>query len=140
MEDKEKAVEQLSGRVTETQKAYFNEMEGSFSDKVAELIESHKARIKDNAFNVEDNKSAIHQALNVIVKNMETIELNARNYVQDIKSDIEVRVNALEEDCTELNNVKEENRLLRNENEELLSQNTLLNMSIDGLREKNKEI
>lgn len=119
MEDKEKAIEQLSGRVTETQKAYFNEMEGSFADKVAELIESHKVRVKDNAFNVEANKSAIHQALNVIVKNMETIELNAKNYVQDIKSDIEVRVNALEEDCTELNNVKEENQRLKENNQDI---------------------
>lgn len=114
MEDKEKALEQLSGRVTESQKIYFNnEMEGSFSDKIAELIKEHKVRVKDNSFNVEDNKAAIQQALNVIVKNMDTIELNARNYVQDIKSDIEVRVNALEEDCTELNNVKEENESLK---------------------------
>lgn len=119
MEDKEKAVEQLSGRVTETQKSYFNEMEGSFADKVAELIESHKVRVKDNSFNVEANKSAINQALNVIVRNMETIELNAKNYVQDIKSDIEVRVNALEEDCTELNNVKEENQRLKEINQDI---------------------
>ena len=130
MEDKEKAIEQLSGRVTETQKAYFNEMEGSFADKVAELIESHKVRVKDNAFNVEANKSAIHQALNVIVKNMETIELNAKNYVQDIKSDIEVRVNALEEDCTELNNVKEENELLKSELENASIQMEVLNSTL----------
>ena len=57
-------------------------MEGSFADKVAELIKEHKTRVKDNDFNVDANKTAINQALNVIVKNMETIELNAKNYVQ----------------------------------------------------------
>ncbi len=128
MEDKEKALEQLSGRVTESQKIYFNnEMEGSFSDKIAELIKEHKVRVKDNDFNVEANKSAIHQALNVIVKNMDTIELNARNYVQDIKSDIEVRVNALEEDSTELNNVKEENESLKEEIDNASNQMEVLN-------------
>lgn len=128
MEDKEKALEQLSGRVTESQKAYFNnEMEGSFAEKIAELIKEHKVRVKDNAFNVEANKAAIQQALNVIVKNMDTIELNARNYVQDIKSDIEVRVNALEEDSTELNNVKEENESLKSEIDNASNQMEVLN-------------
>jgi chromosome segregation ATPase len=128
MEDKEKALEQLSGRVTESQKNYFNnEIEGSFSEKIASLIESYKVRVKDNQFNVETNKAAIQQALNVIVKNMETIELNARNYVQDIKSDIEVRVNALEEDCTELNNVKEENESLKSELDNASNQMEVLN-------------
>jgi DNA repair exonuclease SbcCD ATPase subunit len=136
MEDKEKAVEQLSGRVTETQKSYFNEMEGSFADKVAELIESHKVRVKDNSFNVEANKSAINQALNVIVRNMETIELNAKNYVQDIKSDIEVRVNALEEDCTELNNVKEENESLKLQLDDAANQMEVLSSTLHESKKK----
>lgn len=137
MEDREKANEQLSGRVTESQKAYFNnKMEGSFADKVSELIESHKVRVKDNAFNVEANKSAIHQALNVIVKNMETIELNAKNYVQDIKSDIEVRVNALEEDCTELNNVKEENESLKSQLDDASNQMGVLNSTLYESKKK----
>lgn len=137
MDDKEKALEQLSGRVTESQKVYFNnEMEGSFSDKIAELIKEHKVRVKDNSFNVETNKAAIQQALNVIVKNMDIIELNARNYVQDIKSDIEVRVNALEEDSTELNNVKEENESLKEEIDNASNQMEVLNSMLFESKKK----
>lgn len=137
MEDKEKALEQLSGRVTESQKNYFNnEIEGSFSEKIASLIESYKVRVKDNQFNVETNKAAIQQALNVIVKNMDIIELNAKNYVQDIRSDIEIRVNALEEDSTELNNVKIENEDLTMDNENLHKEIEDLTSKLEQLEQK----
>lgn len=122
MEDKEKALEQLSGRVTESQKLYFNnEIEGSFSDKVAAFIQYHKANVKDNDFGVEANKTAIKQALNVIVKNMETIEINAKNYVQNIRDDIGTRIAGLEENADELSNALSENKALNEINQDLSS-------------------
>lgn len=141
MDDKEKAVEQLSGRVTESQKAYFNnEMEGSFSDKVAELIESYKVRVKDNVFNVEANKSAITQALNVIVKNMDIIEINTKNYVQDIKDDIGIRIAGLEENSDELNNASSENKALKEINQDLSARiNKLANEHKDLICELTSE-
>lgn len=140
MEDKEKSLEQLSGRVTESQKNYLNnEMEGSFSDKIAELIESYKTRVKDNDFNVDANKTAINQALNVIVKNMETIEINAKNYVQDIKSDIEVRVNALEEDSTEFNDIKTKNEELEINNIALTNSFLVMKTKYEELEQKSLE-
>lgn len=121
-ENKEKATEQLSGRVTPSQKEYFAGIEGSFAEKVAELIELHKNKIDNEGFIIAPNMDAIQKAINTIIKNIECIELNTNNYINDFNSDISSKINILKHESVELKNIKEENESLKIANNKLLNQ------------------
>ena len=119
-ENKEKATEQLSGRVTPSQKEYFTSIEGSFAEKVAELIELHKNKIDNDEFTIAPNMIAIQKSIDTIVKNLECIELNTNNHINDFNNNIASKINTLENESTELKNIKEENENLKLTNNEVI--------------------
>lgn len=140
--DNERATEQLSGRVTDSQKSYIADMQGSFSEKIAELIELHRNRIENDVFTISPNLDAVQKAVNTIVKNLEVIELNANTYVTDYNNQIASKLAVLETEGIEIREIKEENERLIKANETLVSEYDKLSISSENLKKtlENKEL
>lgn len=129
----EKATEQLSGRVTQSQKEYFTELEGSFTDKVAQLIELHKNRVENDIFTIAPSLDAINKAIGTIVKNVEVIEVNANNYVDDYNNMVSAKISGLEVEAIELRNISAEYARLETENEKILREYEKLKTKFENL-------
>lgn len=138
----EKATEQLSGRVTQSQKDYFAGIEGSFSEKVAMLIELHKNRVENDIFTISPNMDAINKAISTIIKNVEVVEMNANNYVEDYNNKIASQIAILESDSIELRNISEEYSKLEKVNELILKEHEELQLKLENLKKtiENKDL
>ncbi|MEG2364518.1 MAG: hypothetical protein RSC26_13535 [Terrisporobacter sp.] len=142
MENKERATEQLSGRVTESQKEYFSNIEGSFTEKVAELIELHRNKVDSDVFTISPNLDAIQKAINTITKNIECIEVNTNTYVEDFNNTISSKISILETDSIELRDTKELNIELEKANQIVIDENSKLQIELENIKNtvENKEI
>ena len=138
-------IDQLSGRVTTEQKIDFNNIEGkTFSDKLEKLLDNYKNYGKKTKISIKKNKTAITNALNVIMNNLNYIDYVVDEFVLDKKLDeyskinqlyenhqtlliknneLESYIQKLERKVLEMNEIKEENRSLLKKYNNLLEKN-----------------
>jgi len=132
MENIEKATQQLTGRVTQSQKEYFNSLEGSFAEKVEELIELHKNKVVEDEFTVSQNLETIQKAIDTILANIRCIEANANTYVVDFKGVISKKIEEVENESIELKGIRNENEELEKVNSKLVEENIKLKEELEN--------
>ena len=122
--EQEKANARLQGKVKQSSLEYISAMEGTFAEKIQELIAIHETKSEDMIkLRTRDRVESIERAMQIIKNSIANIETEANIFVEGYRNQVETRISDLLEQVVEQDKIKQQYEDIKTINEKLELEN-----------------